>query len=109
MIQRVSGVGAEKAVQFLGRWETPRAFWEDTKRHEAEVEAENRRLDLVESDVVLGDNGKGKGKPKKVKRAKAEDYVFAELDDGGTRGIQGKLGAKIWELFRTEGKYAPGA
>ena len=109
MIQRVSGVGAEKAVQFLGRWETPRAFWEDTKRHEAEVEAENRRLDLVESNIVIGDHGKGKGKPKKVKRAKAEEYVFAELDDGGTRGIKGKLGAKIWELFRTEGKYALGA
>ncbi|GAA5982197.1 hypothetical protein JCM10908_004779 [Rhodotorula pacifica] len=110
MIQRVSGVGAEKAVQFLGRWETPRSFWEDTKRHEAEVEAENRRLDEEEEDA-RAQNGKPppKGKPKKVKRPKAEDYVFAELDDGGTRGIKGKLGAKIWELFRTEGKYALGS
>ncbi|GAA5880976.1 hypothetical protein JCM3774_001493 [Rhodotorula dairenensis] len=112
MIQRVSGVGAEKAVQFLSRWETPRAFWDDTKRHEAQVEAENRRLDLVELDAassVATGSGKGKGKPKKVKRAKADEYVFAELDDGGTRGIKGKLGAKIWELFRAEGKYARGA
>lgn len=104
MIQRVSGVGAEKAVQFLGRWETPRAFWDDTKQYEAEVDDENRRLDMDEVEAAVP-AGKGKGRAKKVKRRKAEDFVFAELDDGGTRGIKGKLGAKIWELFRAEGKY----
>ncbi|BGP31606.1 Crossover junction endonuclease mus81 [Rhodotorula toruloides] len=95
MIQRVSGVSAEKAVQFLGRWETPRQFWEEACGHEVEVERENEALEAA----AVG--AKGKRQPKK---RKAEDFVFEELDDGGTRGIKGKLGAKIWELFMAEGE-----
>ncbi|BGO91146.1 hypothetical protein NBRC10512_005760 [Rhodotorula toruloides] len=95
MIQRVSGVSAEKAVQFLGRWETPRQFWEEACGHELEVERENEALEAAAAGA------KGKRQPKK---RKAEDFVFEELDDGGTRGIKGKLGAKIWELFMAEGE-----
>ncbi|GEM07659.1 endonuclease [Rhodotorula toruloides] len=95
MIQRVSGVSAEKAVQFLGRWESPRQFWEEACAHEVEVERENEALEAA----TVG--AKGKRQPKK---RKVEDFVFEELDDGGTRGIKGKLGAKIWELFMAEGE-----
>ncbi|KAJ8294477.1 Crossover junction endonuclease mus-81 [Rhodotorula toruloides] len=95
MIQRVSGVSAEKAVQFLGRWETPRQFWKEACGHELEVERENEALEASAAGA------KGKRQPKK---RKAEDFVFEELDDGGTRGIKGKLGAKIWELFMAEGE-----
>ncbi|GAA6008525.1 Mus81p [Rhodotorula paludigena] len=104
MIQRVSGVSAEKAVQFLSRWETPVQFFDEAKAHEREVDDENRALDAAAGV-------EGKAQPKKrgaPKRRKAEDFVLEQLDDGsGTaRGIKGKLGAKIWEVFMTSGKYA---
>ncbi|GAA5876587.1 hypothetical protein JCM1840_000818 [Sporobolomyces johnsonii] len=102
MIQRVSGVSAEKAVQFLGRWETPIQFFEEAVRHEREVEEENAALDRDEAAAGGAGGTKKRGQPK---RRKKEDFVIEELEDGGTRGIKGKLGAKIFELFTTRGKY----
>ncbi|GAA5993016.1 hypothetical protein JCM11641_007925 [Rhodosporidiobolus odoratus] len=93
MVQRVNGVGAEKAVQFLARWDTPGRFFEEAKKFEREVEEENLRLD---------EEG---GKAAKGKRRKVEDFVVEELGDGGTRGIKGKVGARIWDVFMTKGRY----
>ncbi|GAA5924700.1 hypothetical protein JCM1841_006389 [Sporobolomyces salmonicolor] len=102
MIQRVSGVSAEKAVQFLKRWETPIQFFEEAVRHEREVEAENAALDREEAGAGGGGATKKRGQPK---RRRKEDFVTEELEDGGTRGIKAKLGGKIFELFTTRGKY----
>ncbi|GAA6043817.1 hypothetical protein JCM8097_002064 [Rhodosporidiobolus ruineniae] len=101
MIQRVNGVSAEKAVQFVGRWPTPVEFWEEAKAHEAAVEAENKALD--ESGTGAGAGGRGK-----PKRRKVEDFVVDNLDDVGTRGIKGKVGGRIWDLFMTSGRYPAG-
>ncbi|CEQ40326.1 SPOSA6832_01952, partial [Sporobolomyces salmonicolor] len=102
MIQRVSGVSAEKAVQFLKRWETPIQFFEEAVRHEREVEEENAALDREEADAGGGGATKKRGQPK---RRRKEDFVTEELEDGGTRGIKAKLGGKIFELFTTRRKY----
>ncbi|GAA5834650.1 hypothetical protein JCM11251_003623 [Rhodosporidiobolus azoricus] len=108
MIQRVNGVSAEKAVQFLGRWETPWQFYEEAKAHERAVEDENAQLDRMEQDVVR----EGKKAKKPAKRRKVEDFVIEELEKagvgGGTRDIKGKVGGRIWELFMTRGKYPVG-
>ncbi|GAA5905022.1 hypothetical protein JCM6882_002420 [Rhodosporidiobolus microsporus] len=110
MIQRVNGVSAEKAVQFLGRWETPWAFWSEAKAHEALVEAENAALDQEEAEGAGAAGGK-KGK-KPPKRRKIEDFVVEELEKagaaGGARDIKGKVGGRIWELFMARGKYPSG-
>ncbi|GAA5941798.1 hypothetical protein JCM3775_000108 [Rhodotorula graminis] len=99
MLQRVNGLGAEKAVQFLGRWDTPMRFFAEAQQHERDVERGNALL-----PVELDGGAKKRGAPKK---RKAEDFVVEELDDGSasTRGIKGKLGARIWELFMTSGRY----
>jgi len=100
MLQRVNGLGAEKAVQFLGRWDTPMAFFAEAQKHEREVERGNALLPPEQDGAP-----KKRGAPK---RRKAEDFVVEELDDGSasTRGIKGKLGARIWELFMTNGRYS---
>ncbi|GAA6061815.1 hypothetical protein JCM10212_001121 [Sporobolomyces blumeae] len=99
MIQRLNGVSAEKAVQLLTRWDTPIRFFEEAKRWEVEVDAENRRLDAEEA---AGRGPTGRAKPKRRKR---EDFVTNEIEDTGPRGIKGKLGGKIWDLFMTKGRY----
>lgn len=100
MLQRVNGLGAEKAVQFLGRWDTPMAFFAEAQQHEREVERGNALLPPEQDGAP-----KKRGAPK---RRKAEDFVVEELDDGSasTRGIKDKLGARIWELFMTNGRYS---
>ncbi|GAA6021628.1 hypothetical protein JCM11491_001244 [Sporobolomyces phaffii] len=98
MVQRVHGVSAEKAVQFLTRWPTLAQFWHEARAWERDVEAENRALDAA-GERVAGGTAKGP----KAKRRKVEDFVVANLEDVGTRGIKAKLGAKIWELFMTNG------
>ncbi|GAA6051800.1 hypothetical protein JCM3770_004979 [Rhodotorula araucariae] len=102
MLQRVSGVSAEKAIQFLSRWDTPFAFFEQAQAHERDVARENSRLP-PEQDALGG----GKKRAGALKRRRAEDYVVEELDDGSAsaRGIKGKLGAKIWDLFMTRERY----
>ncbi|GAA5855271.1 hypothetical protein JCM8547_009011 [Rhodosporidiobolus lusitaniae] len=107
MIQRVNGVSAEKAVQFLGRWETPGRFWEEAREHEREVERENALLNQEEALQPAGGPKRGAGK-KKEKRRKAEDYVVEEVEDQWTRGIKGKVGGRIWEVFMTRGGYPAG-
>ncbi|BGP39551.1 Crossover junction endonuclease mus81 [Rhodotorula kratochvilovae] len=106
MLQRVSGVSAEKAVQFLGRWDTPIAFFEEAQAHEREVTRENALLPPEEA-APAGPGRKRAGAAAGAKKRKAEDYVVEELDDGSAsaRGIKGKLGARIWELFMTSGRY----
>jgi crossover junction endonuclease MUS81 len=98
MIQRVNGVSAEKAVQVLGKWETPMEFWEGCKAWEREVEEENRRLEKEEE--LQG------GKKGKAARRKVEDYVIETVEDQGTRGIKGKVGGRIWDVFMSKGRYS---
>jgi crossover junction endonuclease MUS81 len=88
MIQMNSGVSAEKAVQFIRRWPTPRSFWDGTRDHRRIVEKE-----LEEA----GPGGEGKGKKK---ARKAEDYI-SECFEGDTlsRGLKGKLATKLFHLF----------
>lgn len=99
MIQRVKGMSAEKAVQFLSRWETLGKFYEEAKQWEIEVEEENRRLDAEERTTGPA---VGKGKAKAKKRRRKEDFVVSNLDDVRTRGIKGKLGETIWTLIMTQ-------
>lgn len=103
MIQRVNGVSAEKAVQVLGKWETPMEFWEGCKRHEREVEAENRETEREEELLPGGRKGKA------AKRRKVEDYVIETVEDQGTRGIKGKVGGRIWDVWMSKGRYSTAA
>jgi 5'-3' exonuclease len=94
MVQRIKGMSAEKAVQFLQKWETLAQFYQEAREWEQEIEEENERL---------GDGPAGRGKPK---RRKKEDFVVSNLEDVGPRSIKGALGTKIWEFFMTEqGRY----
>ena len=100
MIQRIKGMSAEKAIQFLSRWETAVQFYEEANRWEVEIAEENRRLDREEAE---GRGPKGKGK---VKRRKKEDFVVSSLGETTIpRPIKGKLGSDIWALLMTEDKY----
>lgn len=85
MIQRVNGIGSEKAVQVLDQWETPGELWEDSVKWREGREWE----------------GEGMGK-----KAREEDFVVERLGGkGGTRGIKKKLGEKVYELFAARGQY----
>ena len=100
MIQRVQGLSAEKTVQFLGRWETPIAFWEESAAWRGSIAVENEAMDIQEAEEAsLG------VKKKKEKRRKAEDFVADNLDDVAMRGIKGKLGSKLYHLFAQEKRY----
>lgn len=101
MIQRVQGVSAEKAVQFVERWGTPGEFVEDLARYEMEV-----RDEIVARAEVGGGGGGGGGGGKKAKVRKVEDFVVERLGEGGPRGIKGALGGKIHRLFTQGNNYA---
>jgi len=93
-------MSAEKAIQFLSRWETAVQFHEEAKEWEREIGEENRRLDREEAEG-RGPKGKGKGK-----RRKREDFVVAALGETTLpRPIKGKLGSDLWALLMTEDKY----
>lgn len=93
MIQRVSGVSAEKAVQVLQRWPTPLSFFKEAEVHRLEVEEENEAFDESQT-------GKGKGKAKK---RKAEDFVTEVLGgDVAQRGVKGKVATRLFHLFAAE-------
>lgn len=85
-----SGVSAERAVQFIRRWPTPRSFYDGTRGHRILVEKELEALGPSATET-------GKGK-KKVR--KAEDYI-SECFEGDTlsRGVKGKLATKVYHLF----------
>ncbi|GAA5964575.1 hypothetical protein JCM3765_005241 [Sporobolomyces pararoseus] len=97
MITKINGMSPEKSVQFLKRWETFFKFYKEAKDWEKEVQEENQKLDELEKN-----QGGTSNKKKVVKRRKVEDFVVSNLEDVGTRGIKGKLGAKIWDLFMTK-------
>ncbi|KAM0787646.1 hypothetical protein ACM66B_003710 [Microbotryomycetes sp. NB124-2] len=92
MVQRINGVSAEKTVQFVERWPTPKMFWDETKKHRQEFGSET-------GGNVEGGVGGGGGKSKK---RKIEDFVIDNLPDIGQRGIKGKVGSRIWALFASE-------
>lgn len=98
MIQRVSGLSAEKAVQLITQWDTPRAFFDGCRVFEREVEREKRALELEDAET-------GRKGPKKKAR-KVEDFVVETLNDDGPRSIKNKLGAKIYTLFSAQDRYA---
>lgn len=99
MVQHVSGVSPEKALQFIKRWPTPAIFYEETKARRLEVQQEEWKSQEDGEDLVVsGSGGKGKGK----KKRKAEDFVFEELGSDELRGIKGKLGAKLFNLFASK-------
>lgn len=99
-MQKVSGLSTEKAVQFVSRWECSVDFWEQSREHRSLVESENLAIELEEREAAeMG------LKRKAVKRRKVEDFVAEQLGDGGPRGIKGKLGAKIYQLYAQTGRY----
>ncbi|KAK4047019.1 Crossover junction endonuclease mus81 [Microbotryomycetes sp. JL201] len=92
MIQKINGVSAEKAVQFVDKWPTPYSFYLATKRHRQQFEAHPSQ----NNDVG-----------RKCKQRKIEDFVVDSLPDIGQRGIKSKVGARIWHLFASK-EYEPG-
>ncbi|ORY88022.1 hypothetical protein BCR35DRAFT_324374 [Leucosporidium creatinivorum] len=99
-MQKVSGLSTEKTVQFVSRWECSAEFWEGTRVHRGKLGDENLAMELEEQEArEMG------VKRKAGKKRKVEDYVVEELGDGGPRGIKGKLGAKIYQLFAQTGRY----
>jgi hypothetical protein len=96
MIQRVQGVSAEKAVQFVEKWPTPHAFFLEAEDHTLKVAGENARLEA---------EAEASGSKKKVKTRKAEDFVVDTLPPEGPRAIKGKVGGRIYNLFMTKDKY----
>ncbi|GAA5940091.1 Mus81p [Sporobolomyces koalae] len=97
MVQRIQGMSAEKAVQFLNRWPTLVQFFEEAKKWELEVEEENANFDRDQASTTAN--------RAKSKRRKKEDFVVNNLEDVGTRGIKGKLGERIWDVLMTKDKY----
>ena len=92
MIQRVSGLSSEKAVQFVQRWDTPRQFFDECRAFDLELAQER----------VTGVTGFPE---KKNKPRKEEDFVIESLADTGPRAIKGKLGAKLYHLVSARDKY----
>ena len=88
MVQRVSGYSAEKAVQLLKYWPTPKALFDSLNK---------RRLESEEEDDMEGiGGGKGKGKAKK---RKPQDFIAETVASGLDRDIKGKLSERMYELF----------
>lgn len=95
MIQRVSGLSAEKAVQFVQRWETPRQFFDECRAHDQRL-----AIDRAAPDPhVAGPSGT------KTKARKEEGFVIETLADTGPRAIKGKLGARLYHLVSAATKY----
>ncbi|SGY45254.1 BQ5605_C001g00268 [Microbotryum silenes-dioicae] len=92
MLSCVSGLSAEKTVQFIGRWSTPMQFFAEG--------SEWSRIVKEDSFVAV------EGKPVPKRARKEEDFVVEHLEDVGARGIKGKLGSKVWKLFQTGTAYA---
>ena len=87
MVQRVSGYSAEKAVQLLKYWPTPKLLFDSLNA---------RRLECEQEDEMEGVAGKGKGKAKK---RKPQDYIAETVASGLDRDIKGKLSERMYELF----------
>ncbi|KDE02997.1 hypothetical protein MVLG_06497 [Microbotryum lychnidis-dioicae p1A1 Lamole] len=92
MLSCVSGLSAEKTVQFIGRWSTPMQFFAEG--------SEWSRIVKEDSFVAV------EGKPVPKRARKEEDFVVEHLEEVGARGIKGKLGSKVWKLFQTGTAYA---
>lgn len=93
MIQSVSGVSAEKAVQIIDRWPTPFSFYDEAEQHKIEVEKENAKLLSLLTT-----------KPKKKRNP--EDFVAEKLGPSTSlRAVKGKLGAKIYQVFHCDAPY----
>lgn len=90
MIQRVNGLSAEKAVQFVQRWDTPRQFFDECRAHD--VELANERATTAMSAAAK--------KPRKE-----EDFVIETLTDTGPRAIKSKLGSRLYHLVSANTKY----
>ncbi|SCV74297.1 BQ2448_6729 [Microbotryum intermedium] len=91
MLSGVSGMSAEKTVQFISRWSTPMQFFAEGSKWRK----------IVEADPYVA----VEGKPAPKKARKEEDFVVEHLEDVGARGIKGKLGSKLWKLFQTSDAY----
>jgi crossover junction endonuclease MUS81 len=84
MLMCVKGMSAEKAGELLAVWDTPRALWEDLKRHE---------------EASIGEPAPEQGKGKK--KVKGKEAFFNDM-------IQGEFRKSIGQaLSKTVGSSSP--
>lgn len=89
MMQVVSGMSAEKAVQIVEKWSTPRVLFE------ALEEQQSQAADPPGEEPEL-DGGRQR---KKIKLMPAEEYIAEQVNTGSTRDVKAALSRKVWNLF----------